>query len=124
VGAVLRWTIGELMGTNALQWSTLLVNVVGSFILGWTMATLLGAARNGVPDQLPLVGLGAGFCGSFTTFSTFSVIVAEHIRSDRPGSAAMYVVLTVSLGIGAVLIGRRIATSLPLSFGKASETNR
>jgi len=124
VGAVLRWTIGELMGTDALQWSTLLVNVAGSLILGWTAATLLGATRNGVPDQLPLVGLGAGFCGSFTTFSTFSVIVAEHIRAGSPGNAARYVLLTVALGIGAALIGRRIATSLPFAFGKASETNR
>jgi len=123
LGACLRWGIGELFGADSLQWSTLLVNVLGSLVLGWTVSVLGMATRNGFGQHLSLAAVGAGFCGSFTTFSTFSVIVAEHLRSGSLGAAVGYVALTVVLGIVAALVGRRSSAILSSPFTSVSPKN-
>jgi CrcB protein len=64
IGALLRYTVGQLVDGESFPISTLTVNVVGSFVLG--LVTFAGV--NG--SALLLIGTGA--CGSFTTFSSFS----------------------------------------------------
>jgi len=108
VGASLRWFIGEAMGAESPEWPTLLVNVVGSLLLGWVASALIDANRRGVRNHLPLAAAGSGFCGSFTTFSTFSVIVANHVRAGDHANAAIYVALTVALGLSAAQLGRTL----------------
>jgi CrcB protein len=68
-GAILRHLVGQALESGSFPLGTLVVNVVGSFVLG--AVTFLGAGD----DVLLLVGTGA--CGSFTTFSSFSVAVVE-----------------------------------------------
>lgn len=69
VGAVLRYAtnqvVGDVAATRRFPYGTFTVNVVGSFVLA--LVTFLGAGA----DVLYLVGTGA--CGSYTTFSSFSV---------------------------------------------------
>ncbi|HYD11135.1 MAG TPA: CrcB family protein, partial [Acidimicrobiales bacterium] len=55
-------------------------------------------------SSLVRTGLGVGFLGAFTTFSTFAV---EADRLDR-GAATLYVVLSVALGIGAAWVGAEV----------------
>lgn len=69
VGAILRHYVSQTVETGPVPLGTLTVNVIGSFVLGWV--TFLGL-RN---DALLLIGTGA--CGSFTTFSSFSVGVVQ-----------------------------------------------
>lgn len=64
VGAPLRLIAGRALDRSS-PWGTLLVNVLGSALLGW----LVG---HGV-DGRPLALLGTGFCGAFTTYSAFAV---------------------------------------------------
>lgn len=54
---------------RALPWGTLTVNVVGSFLLGLIME---GSLRSTLLSPELRMGLGVGFLGGFTTFSTFS----------------------------------------------------
>jgi CrcB protein len=64
LGAVLRYSISQLLNDSVFPWSTLVVNAVGSFVL----AIVLFAGTNSELEVL----VGVGFCGAFTTFSSFS----------------------------------------------------
>jgi len=76
VGAVARYGVGELVETEAFPAATLVVNVLGTFLLG--LLTFAGAGS----EVMLLVGTGA--CGAFTTFSSFSVQTVElWERGDR-----------------------------------------
>lgn len=81
---------------------TLLVNVLGSFALGFV---LYEAARSDLLAGRTRVVLGSGFLSSFTTYSTF---VVEAVQS-APLVAVAYVSVSYVLGFGAVLVGRRLA---------------
>lgn len=79
VGAVSRYAAGYLIDSTAFPWSTLIVNVAGSFLLGIVLLS-------GLDSRLRLA-VGVGFCGAFTTFSSFSfqtVTLWEH--GDRVGA--------------------------------------
>ena len=60
-------------------WATLIANLAGCLILG---AVLFWQRQSLGPRRL-LLGIGTGFCGSLTTFSTFAVEVASRLRSSR-----------------------------------------
>jgi CrcB protein len=64
VGAPLRYVAGHLLD-DRLPWGTMLVNWVGTFLLGW----FSGLGLSG--DAIAL--LGTGFCGALTTYSSFMV---------------------------------------------------
>jgi len=82
VGAPLRYLLGHLLD-DRLPSGTILVNWVGSFLLGWFSALGLG--------EHTVALLGTGFCGALTTYSSFAV--QTHDRGARFGTAT--VVLTV-----------------------------
>ncbi len=98
-GAPLRLIVDRLVhrwSGRPLLWGTLTVNVVGSFILGWVAATATGAVASGV---------GIGFCGAFTTFSTFGFETLHLWEGGRRSLAVANVVLSVVLGLAAVSLG-------------------
>ena len=90
-GAICRWWVVLLMqrwfGTS-YPWATLLVNALGSFILGFLVIWFLD--RTHLSDLLRLL-LTVGFLGSFTTFSTFSV---ETVRLLEQGNITLSLVHT------------------------------
>lgn len=97
-GSNLRFLVGDLIGGVG---GTLLVNVVGSFALGF----LLYEARfSAVVSQRTHVVVGTGFLSSFTTYSAFAL---ESVTLGLTGIG--YVVASYTLGFGAVLFGRRLA---------------
>lgn len=91
-GATLRFLAGHLWD-RALPVGTLLVNVVGSFLLGLFSALSLDA------DALAL--LGTGFCGGLTTYSAFAV--QTHALGPRRGSG--YGAVTVVAALAACALG-------------------
>jgi CrcB protein len=104
-GVMARYGIGRLtLHTDALLWSTVGINVVGSFLLG----LLVGGSwfSRDVRE-----GLGVGFLGGFTTFSTFSVQVVLEADAGRTGTAVLYVVASVVGGIAAAAAGYALARS-------------
>lgn len=98
IGVMGRYGIGRAVEGDALIWSTVAINVVGSFLLG----LLVGAAwfSREVRD-----GIGIGLLGGFTTFSTFSVQVVLEAEGGRPGIALAYVLASVLGGIAAAFAG-------------------
>lgn len=91
VGAPARLLVSRILDGRT-PWGTLLVNVVGSAVLGW----LVG---HGV-DQEPLALWGTGFCGAFTTYSSVAV------QSNDDGWRGLaYGVATVLSCLGAAWLG-------------------
>jgi len=106
LGVLTRYGIGRMtLQTNALVWSTVAINIIGSFLLG-----LLVAGR--WLDRDLNDALGIGFLGGFTTFSTFSVQVVLEIESGEPGRAAGYVGASVIGGIAAATAGYALGRKL------------
>ncbi len=83
-------------------WSTLIINIVGSFVLGLLVARLWPAARAWLRALL-----GAGLLGSFTTFSAFAVSLVTMTRAADPLVALAYLLASVAAGIGAAALGLR-----------------
>lgn len=107
LGVLSRWGISRLtLHSDALLWSTVGINLLGSFLLG------LLVAEHWFSRDLR-EGLGVGFLGGFTTFSTFSVQVVLEVDGGRPGLAIAYVLISVIGGIaaatGGYLLGRALA---------------
>ena len=99
-----RWAAGAWPAP--FPWPTFLVNVSGSVVLG-----VVAAAYLHHPDPARRAWyllLGTGFCGGFTTFSTFSLEAVELLRADRPGAAAAYVFGSVAAGLLGVWVALRL----------------
>jgi CrcB protein len=101
VGTALRLGIDALLPHAREQFpvSTLVINVVGSFVLGILVARVWPVA----PDWVR-AGLGAGVLGAFTTFSAVAVAMIELPLA----SAALYIALSLVLGLGGALLGLRL----------------
>ena len=81
---------------------TLVVNVTGSFLLG-LIAWYATDSSVLTPELRTL--LTVGFCGGYTTFSTFSFEAVALLRDGEPARAALYIVASVALSIAAVVAG-------------------
>ena len=101
VGAILRWRIGVAVNVRSFPWSTLGINVIGSFILAFILA---GPATNRFSDTTTLA-LSVGLLGSFTTFSTFGYESITLIRDGRMPAALGYVTLSIVGGLAAAAVG-------------------
>ncbi|WP_192498761.1 fluoride efflux transporter FluC [Ornithinimicrobium pratense] len=98
VGSLLRWFVDVLMpgAWGTLPWGTLLVNVLGSALLGVVVEVLDRGGGSGVLGAF----LTTGVLGGFTTFSTYAVQVALLGGAD-PAVALTYFVVTPLLCVAA-----------------------
>jgi fluoride exporter len=105
-GVLSRYGISRLtLHSDALVWSTVGINIVGSFLLGLLVAESWF-------DRDVREALGIGFLGGFTTFSTFSVQIVLEVDSGEPGRAAVYLVSSVVGGIVAATAGYALGRKL------------
>jgi CrcB protein len=89
----------------AFPLGTLVINVLGSFLLGLTIAL---SARGLISPELRLA-FGTGFVGAFTTFSTFEWESDVLLRSGEGLRSAVYIFGNLLAGYAAVLAGRWLA---------------
>lgn len=97
-GSVLRFCISTLVAERfgtAFPAATLGINVGGSFCIGAVVA--LAGEQIGVLSPSWRLLLAVGFCGGFTTFSTFSLEIFTMLQSGRTALAAMYAAASLSL---------------------------
>ena len=85
-------------------WGTLLINVLGSFIIGLVAGVTVMPARVGMHPDIR-VFLMVGVCGGFTTFSAFSLQSLELLQSGELVSAFGYMAGSVLLCLIAVWVG-------------------
>jgi len=105
IGSVARYWVGigstKLFGL-AFPWGTLIINIVGSFLIGVFAESF--ALRWDAP-QAVRVFLTVGICGGFTTFSTFSLDAYLLMERGELWAAAAYMAGSVALSIGALFAG-------------------
>ena len=123
VGTGLRLTLDTVIPHTDAEFplSTLLVNIVGSFVLGALVATLW--RRAGTPNWLKLA-LGTGMIGSFTTFSALIASLVTEAHHGQWMLAVLYLVLSLVLGFAAALFGlsvRRRPRPKPLEIDMVDE---
>ena len=94
---------------DGFPYGTLLINVLGSFILG-AFLTLSPETRPLDPTLRLLVA--TGLCGSFTTFSTFSYETVRLLAGGRFTAATLNVVGSVALGLAGVIAGALLSRTL------------
>jgi CrcB protein len=103
LGAIARVLVARHVGSAAPDWpwSTFLINVSGTFLLGF-FATRL---QERLPlSRYPRPLLGTGFCGAYTTFSTFQLELLRMIEADRLGLAFLYAGSSIATGFLAVTV--------------------
>ena len=99
LGVLARFGLSRLtLHHGSLLWTTVGINIVGSFLLG-----LLAAEPWFSRDVRE--GIGVGFLGGFTTFSTFSVQIVLEVDAGEPGRAALYLAASVVGGVAAAAAG-------------------
>ena len=112
VGAAGRYLVGvaavRLLG-HGFPWGTLVVNIVGSLIMGALIEAV--ALRYSISNEMRTF-LTTGILGGFTTFSAFSLDFAILIERKAHGLAALYLCASVALSIGALFAGLYLARSL------------
>lgn len=108
LGGVLRYLVPCWIGAaKGFPWATLTVNVVGSLLIGLFSGLL---ARHGGSSAESIRAFAVvGFCGGFTTFSTFSNETFRLIESNQWPSAVAYVSLSILAGLAAVFGGYLIS---------------
>ena len=101
--------------TGRFPWGTFVINVSGSFVLGFLLIALI--------EQFPIGRLarpviGTGFIGAYTTFSTFMVEAVLLVRAGDPGLAVAYLGASLVVGHGAAWVGMLDARG---SFSRAEQ---
>ena len=111
LGSMARYWIGlvvaDLVGVR-FPWGTLLINIVGSFIIGWFDVLTGEFGSLAVPADARAFVL-VGICGGFTTFSSFSLQTMQLLQGGEALRAGAYIVGSVVLCLVSVWAGMLLA---------------
>lgn len=109
LGAFMRYKVtGDNLFVGSLPISVLIVNIIGSFILGASSTAVAGL---GLDERYTLL-IGIGFCGSLTTMSSFAFETVNLISVGELATAGADIVLNVGASLGAIILGRALMTLL------------
>ncbi len=103
-GSVLRYLIGKYLNSaeTGIPYGTFAANILGSLLIG----IILGlAAKNDTLTQNQTLLLATGFCGGFTTFSSFAYENHVFLKSGDFTSFAIYTIASFVVGFLAVFLG-------------------
>lgn len=108
-GSMLRYALSTRLLSGFVFWGfplgTISVNIAGSLLIG----LILSLTKGGSFLQTLLM---VGFCGGFTTFSTFSAEAVRLLRNGDWNSASLYILLSVAVCASATLVGMWIGTTI------------
>jgi CrcB protein len=112
VGGVSRFLLSSLIQqrtSSPFPLGTLLINISGSLLLGFALRYALGSSSVS-PEVRAL--LTTGFCGGYTTFSTFSYETIALVEDGDYRRAALYVGLSVAVALAATVAGMALAREM------------
>lgn len=113
LGSLARYliSVAALPISQSLPWGTIIINIVGSFIIGLFGTMTLAHGRFPASDNLRLFVM-IGLCGGFTTFSSFSLQTLDLLRNGAVVRAAINIAASVVLCVLAVALGHYVATQV------------
>jgi fluoride exporter len=121
LGSVARFWLGNVMVLATgpeFPWGTLLINVIGSFVIS-CFSLLTGAShRLALPNEAR-VFVTVGLCGGFTTFSSFSLQTIELLRAGQAERAGIYAAASLILCLAACAFGFWTATAFQQAMGSS-----
>ena len=112
IGAVLRYGVlamAPLMFGTAFPYNTILVNIIGSFLMG-IFVTYFTVSDSLSPELKSFLTIG--LMGGFTTFSAFSLDILKMWESDQMMYAILYALVSVIFSVGAIFVGVLVAKNL------------
>ncbi|MFD2568905.1 fluoride efflux transporter CrcB [Pseudotenacibaculum haliotis] len=103
-GSVLRYLLGKYLNSSetGIPYGTFAANILGSLLIGFILGL---AAKNEALTQNQTLLLATGFCGGFTTFSTFAYENHIFLKSGDFSSFAFYTIASFVVGFLAVFAG-------------------
>ena len=107
LGSTARYWMSHAVAQVAgetFPWGTLLVNVLGSFVIGWFSPLPTSEGMR--------LFVAVGICGGFTTFSAFSLQTCNLLRGGEHALALAYIVASVLLCVTATVIGHQVAVGV------------
>ena len=104
IGSTLRYILGRYLNstTTGIPYGTFTANIVGSLIIGLILGM---AAKNESLSNATVLFIATGFCGGFTTFSTFAYENHVFLKSGDFVSFALYTIASFVIGFAAVFFG-------------------
>jgi len=105
VGSIARYVVATVLAHRlsvGFPYGTFTVNIVGCFLIGLILGILTRAGALASDLRLLLV---VGFCGGFTTFSSFTYEIIELVEANRVMLALLYVLFSMLLGLLAAVAG-------------------
>lgn len=104
LGSALRYVISGYLNSSETQFylGTFLVNIAGCLLLGFLVG--LALKENSISHEASLL-LGVGFCGGFTTFSTFGVEIFTLLREENYAQFFRYTAGSIVVGLLSVAFG-------------------
>ncbi len=114
IGSMARFWLANAMAvaTGAeFPWGTLLINIIGSFVISFFGMLTGSSPRFAVPYEARIF-VTVGLCGGFTTFSSFSLQTIDLLRTGQPSRAGLYVAASVILCLGACALGFAAASAI------------
>jgi CrcB protein len=109
IGAVTRYVIDAVVQQRSRRdhpWGTFIINVSGAFVLGFITGLALYRGLSSTQRTI----LGTGFCGAFTTFSTFTFETVRLVEEGDTTVAVLNVVGSVTVAIAAAALGLALAS--------------
>ena len=104
LGSLARYGLSRFPGTaaNGFPWGTLSANILACIVLGFAWAFV--SKKVDMDENLKAM-IMVGFCGGFSTFSTFSYETLKMMQEGKAVMAVLYVGVSVMLCLGALMIG-------------------
>jgi CrcB protein len=116
LGSVARYWMATAVATlfeTSFPLGTLLINIIGSGIIGSFAALTGGEGRLAVSPDIRIFVM-VGLCGGFTTFSSFSLQTLDLLQAGELLRAGLYILLSVALCLVSVWLGYLAATNAHL----------
>jgi len=113
LGSIARYWMGVFVARHlgdAFPWGTLLINIIGSFIIAFFGTLTMPQGPHPVSPELRLFVM-VGFCGGYTTFSSFSLQTLDLLRGGEGMAGLSYILASTMLCILAAAAGYYIATA-------------